>query len=84
VTKTLSSVSEREKKTSNKKIMITANWRVKCNVTCPYCDEQIDIYNQVKESFEWLPSPGETAILETEIECPKCHRDFIIQKVEHC
>lgn len=63
--------------------MITANWRIKCTVECPYCDEYIDVYNEIQDSFEWLPSPGESSSVECEIECPKCKKDFIIQNIEH-
>lgn len=62
--------------------MITANWRIKCNVECPYCDGYIDLLEETN-SFKWLPSPGHTAELEVEITCPKCSRGFIVQKVEY-
>lgn len=63
--------------------MITANWRIKCNVECPYCDEIIDIYGQIKDAFEWLPAPGHSEDVEHEINCTKCNREFIIQNIEH-
>jgi uncharacterized Zn-finger protein len=63
--------------------MIAANWRIKCNVECPYCDEYIDVYNDIQDSFEFLPAPGHSEEIDAEINCPKCQRDFTIQKVEH-
>lgn len=63
--------------------MIVANWRIKCNVDCPYCDTLIDVYSEIKDSFEWLPAPGHSEDTDVEIECPKCLHYFSIQRVEH-
>lgn len=63
--------------------MIQANWRIQCNVECPYCDSYIDLYSDIQDSFEWLPSPGESVDIQVEIMCPKCSRDFTIQRIEH-
>lgn len=63
--------------------MITANWRIKCNVECPYCGNYIDLIRDIKDSFEWLPNPGVTEKIEQEIECTDCNRAFIVQNVEY-
>lgn len=63
--------------------MIQANWRIQCNVECPYCERYIDLYNEVQDSFEWLPAPGNSEDIEVAITCPECNRDFSIQRVEH-
>lgn len=58
--------------------MIIATWKVECNVDCPYCDSRIDLYSEVRDSFEWLPSPGKTVEMDVEITCPKCETVFSI------
>lgn len=63
--------------------MITANWRIQCNVECPYCDNYIDLCSEINDSFEWLPSPGHTEDMDVEITCPKCKSDFNLQKIEY-
>lgn len=62
--------------------MIQANWRIQCNVECPYCNGYIDLYRDITDSFEWLPKPGESCEIDVEITCPRCESDFNIQKVE--
>jgi uncharacterized Zn-finger protein len=63
--------------------MVIANWRIRCNVYCPYCDTIIDLYGEITDSFEFLPAPGHSEDIDAEIECPKCEREFYIQRVEH-
>lgn len=62
--------------------MITAHWRIKCNVECPYCEDYIDLMD-IQYSFEWLPKAGESDDIEVEVECPNCKRDFTVQNVEY-
>jgi uncharacterized Zn-finger protein len=63
--------------------MIQANWRIQCNVECPYCERYIDLVSEVQDSFEWLPWPGHSEDIEVEITCPKCNSDFTVQRVEY-
>ncbi|GAA4338692.1 hypothetical protein GCM10023149_48830 [Mucilaginibacter gynuensis] len=63
--------------------MIAARWRIKCNVDCPYCDNLIDLMTEIEDSYEWLPKAGHCEEIEVEVICPKCNREFIVQKTEY-
>ncbi len=47
------------------------------DIICPHCD--IDILDYVQDSSDWLYARDLYQEVTKDIECPSCHKEFVIE-----
>jgi len=73
---------DKEDKKEKKMKKASANWSIQCNVSCPHCEEYIDLREDMDDFFEALPAPGiPDDSFNEKFECPVCNKEFIIEAI---
>lgn len=60
-----------------------ATSRLTITTDCPYCDEYLDLTDELAECLNDEDGFLRAKEIEHETECPRCHKHFIVEQIEY-